>query len=360
MTAALKHSTFLSAADHYDTFLFDLDGVVYRGTNTVPYAVESLRRLRDRDHDYAFITNNASRTPQQVSDLLTSLGVSASATAVVTSAESAASLLSSQLSEKAPVLVIGGQALESALEQVGLNPVRSATARPVALVQGWAPEVDWHQLAEGAYALSNGVPWVVTNTDLTVPKERGLTPGNGTLVAALETTTGHRPTVVGKPHPPLLTEAVRRTQAQRALVVGDRLDTDVAAAVQAGLDSAVVLTGATTPDDLLKAPPGRRPTHLWQDLRDLEMVHTPLQQENTTAWRCGAWRADMRTARISLESVDSRRCDLDALRVLCQAVWSVNCEAHAEVAEEAVRIWHNRVSESGELCDSEGRNRQEL
>lgn len=266
----------VSVVDWYDAFLFDLDGVVYRGAGAIPHAVGCLETLRRLTKTYAFVTNNAVRTPDEVAGLLRSLGVSATGSAVVTSAEAAARALADELSEGDPVLVVGGRSLEIALYDVGLRPVRSADENPRAVVQGWAPNVDWNQLAEGAYALAGGIPWVATNTDITVPKERGLAPGNGTLVAAVAAATGRQPRVIGKPEPGLFKEAIRRTEARRALVIGDSLDTDIAGAIRGGLDSALVLSGATSAADLLQVPDCQRPTYVWQDLRDMFTPCVPL------------------------------------------------------------------------------------
>ena len=112
-------------------------------------------------------------------------------------------------------------------------PVRLATDAPVAVVQGHSPDTGWRDLAEACIALRAGVDWVASNTDSTLPTDRGLLPGNGAMVQALIAATGLTPRVAGKPNRPLLDEAVRRSGASSPLVVGDRLDTDIEAAVLA-------------------------------------------------------------------------------------------------------------------------------
>jgi hypothetical protein len=138
-----------------------------------------------------------------------------------------------------------------------------------------------------------GLPWVATNTDLTIPTPRGTAPGNGALVAVVRSTTGVTPRVAGKPFRPLMEESCVRTGAQHALVVGDRLDTDIAGAHAAGLPSLLVLTGVSGAADLLRAEPDLRPTYLAADLAGLEQAHSaPRLQDG--AWVGDRWRARWR------------------------------------------------------------------
>src|SRR5262249_52481000 len=152
----------------------------------------------------------------------------------------------------------------------GLTPVATADAHPVAVVQGYARDVGWAQLAEACVAVRNGALWVATNADSTLPSPRGPLPGNGALVAALATALGRNPdVVVGKPAPKLFTVAAERAGASKPLVVGDRLDTDIEGAANACMDSLLVLTGVTDADGLLAARRGMRPTYVAADLRAL-------------------------------------------------------------------------------------------
>jgi HAD superfamily hydrolase (TIGR01450 family) len=174
------------------------------------------------------------------------------------------------------VLVVGGAGLREPLRAHGLVPVASAEDQPVAVVQGWSPDLTWALLAEGAVAVRRGCRWVATNRDATLPSPRGPLPGNGAMVAAVAMATGVEPEVVGKPGRALFDAAVRRTAAQRPLVIGDRLDTDIAGANAAGLDSLLVLTGVSGPDDLLAAAPERRPTYVGRDLSALRGPCAPI------------------------------------------------------------------------------------
>lgn len=307
-------------AQRYDTALLDLDGVIYVGRNAVDHAEASVRAAADRGMRFAYVTNNAARPAADVAKHLDELGIPASASEVVTSAQAAAGLLARQLADGAAVLVVGGDGLYDALEERGLVAVSSLDDQPSAVVQGFHPEVGWRQLAEGAYAVAGGLPWVATNTDITLPTARGIAPGNGALVAVVSAATGREPVVAGKPEPPIFHEAQARTGAKRALVVGDRLDTDIAGANRAGLDSLLVLTGVTSAADAVLASAGERPTHLGVDLRSLmapedEAAVAP----GMTSY--GGWTASVVDHALRLTR-DGSGPVIDAVRAACGAVWA--------------------------------------
>src|SRR6266567_5207496 len=249
-------------AAEYDVALLDLDGVVYSGPQAIPGAAAALAAARTAGLRLAFVTNNASRSPSAIAEHLGRLGIATSAADVVTSAQAAATLIASRFPAGSPVLVAGAVALRLALRERRLRPVSVAADRPVAVVQGYAPDMSYGLLAEAGVAVRDGAFFVATNTDSTLPTPRGPQPGNGSLVQVIVTATGRRPVVAGKPETPLHAEAMARTGATRPLVVGDRLDTDIEGAVRGGADSMLVLTGVSTPLDAVLAPPSRRPTYL--------------------------------------------------------------------------------------------------
>ncbi|WP_037604938.1 HAD-IIA family hydrolase [Streptacidiphilus rugosus] len=325
----------------YDTALLDLDGVVYAGPAAIPHAVPSLDAARAAGMHLAYVTNNASRTPQAVAAHLTELGIAAEPTDVITSAQAAARLVAEKLPAGASVLVIGGEGLVEAVRERGLVPVRSLDEGPAAVVQGYDPAIGWQQLAEASYAVQQGLPWVASNTDLTIPTARGTAPGNGTLVAAVRTATGVEPEVAGKPLPPMHRETVIRTGAKRPLVVGDRLDTDIEGAFNGGVDSLLVFTGVTRPADLPEAEAKYRPTYLAADLRGLLEVPPALERVGTDAFRCGGWTvAPREDGRLAFG--DERGTDPCAgLRALCAATWA------AADAGRPVPEWRKALAELG-------------
>ncbi|WP_336054667.1 HAD-IIA family hydrolase [Streptomyces sp. CA2R101] len=306
-------------SEAYDTALLDLDGVVYAGGRAIAHAVESLTHARDGGMHLAYVTNNAARTPQAVADQLSGFGLPTGPADVITSAQAVARLISEQVPAGARVLAVGGEGLWVALRERGLEPVRSADDDPAAVVQGFDPTLDWERLAEAAYAVQRGVPWFASNTDLTIPKERGIAPGNGALVEVVRTAAGGgSPQVAGKPQPPMHRETVLRTGAQRPLVIGDRLDTDIEGACNGEVDSLLVLTGVTTPAELLAAPPRHRPAYVAEDLRGL-LAPQPEVTADDGGFRCGGWRAEVAGGALA---VTGEGAPLDGLRALCAAAWT--------------------------------------
>jgi HAD superfamily hydrolase (TIGR01450 family) len=263
------HST-LPLARRYDTALLDLDGVVYRGSDAVPHAVSALLAAAEQGMRLAYVTNNASRTPEAVAQHLVELGLPATPEDVVTAAQAVARMIAESVPAGSKVLAVGGEGLKVALTERGLVPVTSAEDGPAAAVQGYRPDTSWTDLAEIAYAVQRGVPWFAANTDLTMPAARGIAPGNGALVTAVaQACPGQWPRVAGKPEIALHRETMLRTKAERPLVVGDRLDTDIEGANRAGVDSLLVLTGVTTRAQADAADGAHRPTYVAEDLRAL-------------------------------------------------------------------------------------------
>ncbi|MEV4754585.1 HAD-IIA family hydrolase [Micromonospora sp. NPDC049559] len=311
-------------ADGYDLVIFDLDGVVYLIDQPIAGAPETVGRLHAEGKALAYATNNASRRSSEVADLLNGMGVAARPEEVLTSAAASAELLAERLPAGAPVLVVGAEALRAEVRAAGLRPVGRADEAPLAVVQGYGPQVGWADLAEASVAIRAGALWVATNTDRTLPSGRGPLPGNGSLVAVLRTALERDPdTVVGKPEPALFATAAHRVGARRPLVVGDRLDTDIEGAARAGMDSLLVLTGVSTAADLLTAGPDRRPTYVASDLTGLfapgAAVRVPARDAAPATGATGGWRVTDAGAGPALTGTGG---PLDALAVLCAAAWS--------------------------------------
>lgn len=255
----------------YDLAVLDLDGVVYVGAHAVPGAPEALAAARAAGMHLAFVTNNASRSPADVAAHLADLGIAVEAKDVVTSAQAAAGVLASELPAGSAVFVIGGPGLADALAERGLVPVTDVDAGAVAVAQGYGPDMPWRQVIDGALLVRRGLPWVASNTDLTVPTEHGPGPGNGTLVRLVADYAERTPVVAGKPLPPLFDETRARVGGRRPLVIGDRIDTDIEGARNVGWDSLLVMTGVTTLHDLAALPAELRPTYVGADLGRLAL-----------------------------------------------------------------------------------------
>lgn len=316
-------------AEAFDGALVDLDGVAYRGPEPIAYAAPSLVAARDGGMKLVFVTNNASREPEQVAEHLEALDIPASPDEVMTAAQAAAELLASTLDPGSRVLVVGGAGLLTAVRASGFEVVATADEQPAAVVQGFAPDVGWRQLAQAAYAIQRGARHVASNRDLTLPDQHGLAPGNGALVAAVVAATGVEPVSAGKPEPAMFHLAAQRCGSSRPLVIGDRLDTDLAGARAAGMPGLLVLTGVSTARDAVLAAPAERPAFLAADLRGLHEVH-PLPQEVDGRWVCrDAW------AEVADGALRVGGAGVDRLRAACAAAW-VSADAGTPVDPSTV------------------------
>ncbi|MEB4211053.1 HAD-IIA family hydrolase [Mycobacterium sp. 94-17] len=305
-------------AQQYDCLLIDLDGTAFRGRRPTEGAVQALGEVRGRT---VFVTNNASRSADEVAAHLTDLGFTATAGDVATSAQSAARLLADELAPGSAVLIVGTDALADEVSAAGLRPVRSFDDGPAAVVQGLSLTVAWPDLAEAALAITAGALWVAANVDVTLPTERGLLPGNGSFVAALRAATGGEPRVAGKPAPGLLRDAAARGDFRATLVIGDRLDTDIEGANAAGLPSLMVLSGVNSARDAVYAKPAQRPTYIGHDLRSLHQ-----DGERLAVGPQPGWRVDVAETTVTVSGSDDEDDGdgLSIVRAAAAAVYSVS------------------------------------
>ncbi|WP_375389183.1 HAD-IIA family hydrolase [uncultured Amnibacterium sp.] len=319
-----------------DVLLLDLDGVVYRGRSAVRHASEALEAVRGRGVPIGYITNNASRTAATVAEQLVGLGMPARPDDVVTSPQAAVRLLADRLPAGARILVVGGDGLRSVVLEAGFVLAESADDTPDAVVQGFSPDLGWKDLAEAAFALADPERlWVATNTDWTIPVDRGIAPGNGTLVSAVHAAVGRLPLVAGKPETPLFETAVERFGAQRPFFVGDRLDTDIRGANAAGMPSALVLTGIDGPKQVLAAGEPDRPTYLLADLRGLL---EPYPEVRLRGDGVQVGKAVARVRGTALEVVRAGE-PIDLLRAAAAAIWNSGVSVYAlGVPDEVLRL----------------------
>jgi HAD superfamily hydrolase (TIGR01450 family) len=313
--------------DGYDVLLLDLDGTVYAGQNEIPGAREALDAGDQRNF---YVTNNASRSPDDVATHLRDLGFKAEPDDVVTSAQTAARLLAEQLPMGSRVLVVGTDALVHEVRSAGLGVTRSADDRPAAVVQGHSPDTGWSNLSEAALAIRAGARWVACNVDATLPTERGLLVGNGSMVAAVANATGQQPQVAGKPAAPLMIDAVTRSGSKTPLVVGDRLDTDIEGANAIEADSLLVLTGVSTARDALNAPEAQRPTFVSADLSGLNASADDVIVGPRPGWHVSVLDGTLTV--VAQEGADA----VTVLYAVLHAAWSQEPRAQwtVEAAEE--------------------------
>ncbi len=302
--------------DGFDAALVDLDGVAYRGPHAIPTAPAALEAARDAGMSLVFVTNNASREPHEVADHLTSLGIPTDADEVLTAAQAVARLMAADLEPGAKVLAVGGKGLRSALSGYGFTLVASSEDGPEAVVQGFVPEISWRDLAEASYAVQAGARFFASNLDLTLPNERGIAPGNGSLVAAVVNATGVAPTAAGKPEPTMFHLAAASVASERPLAIGDRLDTDLKGARAAEMPGLLVFTGVSSPADAILAPRDQRPTFLGETLECLAETHPVPRREGAT-WRVGSASAWVNGRQLIVSGTG-----IDAVRAACAAAWA--------------------------------------
>jgi 4-nitrophenyl phosphatase len=224
--------------------IVDMDGVLYRGKEAIPGTREFLAFLRQRGIHFVLATNNSTRTPQQYVDKLASMDVMIHAGEVLTSAQATAGYLADIAPPASRIFVVGQDGLWTALRESGFSLVED---EPEYVVAGMDFTVCYERLAQATLHIRAGAHFIGTNPDKTFPSERGIVPGAGSLLAFLETATGVRPTVIGKPETAMMQQAMARMGAQpaRTAVVGDRLETDILAGQRAGLITLLVLSGIT-------------------------------------------------------------------------------------------------------------------
>lgn len=250
-------------ADGYGCLLFDLDGVLYRGDEAVPAAAATMAELRARGARSVFLTNNSSRTPEQVAAKLRSVGIEADPSEIVTSALATAELLASRGGGSA--FVIGGDGVYRALLDAGLQVLDGEPWEADLVVVGFDDGLTYAKLRRACVLVRRGAHLIATNPDLTFPAGDGeLWPGAGSLLAAVVASTGAQAEVVGKPFAPLFETALRRGGGGRPLVIGDRPDTDIEGARRLGWDSLLVLSGVGTRKEV--GATGIRPTYVADDL----------------------------------------------------------------------------------------------
>lgn len=236
-------------------FIFDMDGVIYRGQEVVPGAAEFVANLRRAAIPFIYLTNNSSTPPDKVAARLVAMGIPTTAEEILTSADVTAAEVSQAVTGRR-ALVVGEEGIRLALTRAGFSLVEDHRAADVVVV-GIDRQTTYARLREAALAIRRGAPFYATNTDRTLPTEAGLVPGAGAIVGFLEIATDVQPTVFGKPSPGIFRHALRAlgTPAELTAAVGDRPETDILGGQQAGVRTLAVLTGAGTAEEFAAMQP---------------------------------------------------------------------------------------------------------
>jgi len=326
----------MALVDACDVVLLDLDGTVWSGGTALPNAVETIDGL---DVPAVYITNNAYRGPGEVAELLHGLGIRAEPGDVLTSAQAALSMAREHIEPGAKLLVLGSESFRSLAREAGYEVVASAEDEPRAVLHGHSPDTGWRELSEAALAIQRGADYFASNLDTSLPTERGLLVGNGSMVAAVTSATGVTPKAAGKPEAAMYIQATRTAGASRPLAVGDRLDTDIAGAVAARIPSLHVLTGVSGPLALLEAPKEQRPAFIGEDLSALRMDAAELAPGPQGGFTARVDKGDLILGRGTADATP-----VQALRTALQVAWHMPeppalVRPDSDAAEKACAEW---------------------
>lgn len=326
----------MSFATTYDSWLFDLDGTVWEGGRLLPFAADIINQA---PVPVMYITNNASRGPEVVAEKLSELGIATDSEHVLTSAQAAIEMASAHLETGDVVYVLGSDSFKQLATDTGFVVAASADENPKAVLQGHNPETGWAQLSEGALSIRNGARYFASNLDTTLPSERGLLVGNGSMIAAVVSATGVEPESAGKPGPAMFHSAATKLESLKPLAIGDRLNTDIAGGVAAGMDTFHVLTGVSMHYAVLGAIEAERPTFVAKSLNDLLREPDELRPNAQ-----GGFTAELNEQGNLVLSGGDEVSAVAALRTALATAWTVphfvgQVETQGEVAAESVRLW---------------------
>ncbi|RNE49083.1 HAD-IIA family hydrolase [Corynebacterium alimapuense] len=326
----------MSLLAHYDALLLDLDGTVWEGGRAIDGAVEAISAA---GVPAIYVTNNAMRGPDAVAEKLRAIGLNVATHDVLTSAQAAIEMAAEFLEPGDKVYVIGTDSFRNLTTEAGFQVVDSADEQPKAVLQGLNPDLGWRELSEAALSVRGGAKYLVSNLDTTLPSERGLLVGNGSMVAAVISATGVQPSSAGKPGPAMFHAAASKLGSHSPLAVGDRLDTDIQGGNAAGMATFQVLTGVSGQLALIEAPKEQRPTFIAESLADLRLTRNELAPGSQ-----GGFTARIDGSDILLERGTDESTSIQALRTVLEVAWAfpkpVNLiRPMSEAAQRAVDNW---------------------
>lgn len=258
----------------YKAFLLDLDGTIYRGEEVIPEAPAFIHQLKEKGIPFLYLTNNSSASPERLAERLTRMGILAEPEEFFTSAMATAQMIKDLEKEKDPsrvsIYTIGEEGLHQAFVNEGFNIVASAPADYV--VVGIDRSFTYEKMKQGVQAIYQGARFISTNRDRAIPTEAGLAPGNGALTASLSFATGQAPIYVGKPEATMIRLALASLGCieEEALLIGDNLETDIAAGASSNVDTLLVYTGFSQERDLAES--NIQPTYKAHHLAQVSIV----------------------------------------------------------------------------------------
>jgi NagD protein len=249
-------------------YICDMDGVIYHGSRLVDGAKEFVNWLKNEQKRFLFLTNSSAKSPKELKQKLSRMGIEVAAEDFFTSAQATASFLASQ-NPNVGVYVIGESGLINALHDTGFY---IDNVNPFYVVVGESRTYNFEQIELAVHLILNGAKLIGTNSDLTGPSEKGVAPACRALVAPIEMATGRKAYFIGKPNPLIMRHAIEKIgcRLDDTLIVGDRMDTDIIAGIESGIETALVLSGITKKEDLVMFP--YQPTYILE--RAVDIIHS--------------------------------------------------------------------------------------
>jgi len=256
----------MTAKPMIKALILDMDGVLWRDTEPIGDLHTIFRKIDQMGLETAFATNNATRSIEQYVQKLRSFGVAARPEQIVNSGIATAKYLQLRYPSGGKVYIIGEEGLFTTLENYGFI---HSNKEPIAVVASLDRQIDYQKLKEATYFIRAGVPFIATNPDPALPTSEGYIPGTGAILAALSVASGLEPKIMGKPSPVMyqILLADMKIKPENALIVGDQMPTDIAAGIEAGCQTALVLTGVSTRETVDNFE--FQPTYVVEDLAQL-------------------------------------------------------------------------------------------
>jgi NagD protein len=248
-------------------YICDMDGVIYHGNKLVDGAKEFVIWLKNEQKRFLFLTNSSAKSPKELKQKLSHMGIEVNAEDFFTSAQATASFLASQ-NPNVGVYVIGESGLINALHDAGFY---IDNVNPYYVVVGESRTYNFEQIELAVHLILNGAKLIGTNSDLTGPSDKGVAPACRALVSPIEMATGRKAYFIGKPNPLIMRHAIEKIgcRLEDTLIVGDRMDTDIIAGIESGIETALVLSGITKKEDLVMFP--YQPTYILE--RAVDIIH---------------------------------------------------------------------------------------
>ncbi|WP_290033676.1 TIGR01457 family HAD-type hydrolase [Ligilactobacillus cholophilus] len=253
----------------YKGYMIDLDGTIYRGKDKIPAAKRFIERLQQYDIPFLFVTNNSTRSPQKIVDnLANNFDIHVSLDNVYSSAIATADYIADLDTKKRSVYVIGELGLKQEILKRGFV---FDEEHPDYVVIGLDYDVTYHKLELATLAVRAGAKLIGTNPDTNLPSERGMIPSAGALIASVEYSTQQKATIIGKPESIIMEKALEKMNLNKkdVAMIGDNYQTDILAGINFGMDTIIVYTGLSTPEDIKKVK--IKPTHEVESLDEWQV-----------------------------------------------------------------------------------------